>query len=379
MNLLRQALREILFRRYSAALAALAIAIAVGAACFIILSARAAENETRIIQRDIGLNVIILSDSTSVERYWTLGYADHSMPEEYIDRVATQDVANRLVPLLVRRVPVQGVDVMLTGIAGERFIDGSKKAVFGFDMEPGTAVVGAEIAAVLGLERGVEFVILGEKLSVERVLAPQGTDEDVRVYTALADAQRLLDLPGRINEIQALECHCDEGVADPLARLRSQLEPLLPGTRIIRRSSAADTRLRQRHMAERNVRIVTPIIVVLAGLWTATLMLLNVRERRNEIGVLRSLGFDSPRIAALWTLRALLLGLVGAAVGWAIGNGLFVAFGARLFYLTEAEPTLDTELLLWVLLAGPAFAAAASFVPIAAAASTDPASLLETT
>lgn len=379
MNPLAIVIREMLYRRWSAALTALAVAVAVAAACFVVLASRAADNETRVIQRDIGLNVIILPAATNLDRYWSLGYSDQSMPAEYIDRVAEQEVANRLVPLLQRRVTLGPAEAMLTGMAPERMIDGKKKPVFSFEIKPKTAVVGGTVAEALACKAGGTIDILGEPFTVDRVLAVQGSAEDIRVYVALAEAQRLLGLEGRINEIQALECECDESVADPLARLKAQLEPLLPNTTIVRRASLADARLRQRQMAERNVRLLTPVIIVLAGLWTATLMLLNVRDRRDEIGVLRSLGFGSGRIASLWVVRAVALGLVGAVLGWVIGNGLFLTLAGRLLAITKPQTSLDTPLLLGLLLAGPAFAAIASLIPIAAAARTDPAALMETT
>ena len=379
MSLLGLVWREITFRRWSAALTALAVAIAIAAACFVVLASRAADNETRVIQRDIGLNVIILPAATNLDRYWSLGYSEHSMPAEYIDRVAEQEVANRLIPMLQRRVTIGPAEAMLTGMAPERLIDGKKKPVFSFDIEPGTAVIGGAIADTLGVATGDTIDLFGEPFRVERTLATQGSAEDIRVYVALAEAQRLLGLEGRINEIQALECECDESVADPLARLKAQLEPLLPGTTIVRRASLADARLKQRSMAARQVRVLTPAIIALAGLWTATLMLLNVRDRRDEIGVLRSLGFGSARVGALWTLRALALGLIGALIGWALGAGLFLVLADRLLAITKPQAHLDSPLVAGLLLAGPVFAVVASLVPIAAAARTDPAALMETT
>jgi putative ABC transport system permease protein len=379
MSLLALVARELLYRKWSAALTALAVAVACTATCFVVLAARAAETQTRIIQRDIGLNVLILPAATNLDRYWTLGYSEHSMPEAYTDRLADQQVANRLIPLLQHRVAIGNTQAMLTGMAPERFIDNKKRPVFSFEIEPSTAIIGDTIAAALNLERGASVDILGERFRVERVLAPQGSAEDARIYTTLADAQRLLDLPGRINEIQALECECDAGISDPLAALRAQLQPLLPDTTIIRRASLADARLKQRAMAQRNAQTLTPVIVILAGLWTATLMLLNVRDRRSEIGILRSLGFASSRIAAVWTTRALCLGLAGAILGWVLGNALFLALAERLFTITQPAFTPDPQLLLGLLLAGPAFAALAGLVPIAIATRTDPASLMETT
>ncbi len=382
MNTLRLIVREALYRRWGAGLTVLAVAIAVAAAMLVVLVARASENETRIIQRDIGLNVVILPAGTNLDRYWALGYADDTMPDAYLDLLEGQEVANRLIPLLQRRITITrdgaSADAMLTGIAAERFIDKKMKPVFGFELDPGVVRVGATVAERLALTAGDTLDVLGSAFKVERILAPQGSADDARVYASLAEVQRLLDLDGRINEIQALECDCDESVADPFARLRDQLSPMLGGAEIIRRESLADARLAQRHMAERQVRIVTPVIIILCGVWIATLMLMNVRERRTEIGVLRSLGYTSTRIASLWIARAIILGVLGALAGYFVGVALTGALAPSLFRITTTIDT-DRTLLVWMLIAGPAFAAICSLIPVAVAARTDPAKLLEQT
>jgi putative ABC transport system permease protein len=370
-------LREARHRWPSALLATLAVAAAVALVHVFVLFGRATEQQTRMIQRDSGLNVVVLPAATSLDRYWTLGYSEHSMPQEYMQRVEGQAVANRLIPLLRRRVRVGAVDVMVTGIAGEVFKGGQRmKPVFGLDPAPGTCVVGGVVARALSLERGDELELLGVSFTVEQVLGEVGTAEDVVVYLGLAEAQGLFGLEGRINEIQALECHCGEEVTDPLAHLRATLEPLLPGTQILRQEDAADARREQRLLAERSLRVATPLVLVLCGLVVAVLAALNVRERREELGVLHALGHGPAVTGGVMLGRALLVGLVGALLGSLVGGVIAEHYGASIFQLGKAPIPEGASLLPLSLLLAPLFALAASLAPVLAAAAADPAEVL---
>jgi len=375
---------ELRHRWISASLETCAVALAVAATIVFVLLGRAAEHETRIVQRDIGLNVVVLSVETDLGDYYARGYSVHSLPLEYVDRLSNQDVANRLVPLLRKRVTVHtgaaervGIEAMLTGIGTEVFKRGKrKKAVFGMQLEPDEVVIGGEVARALGLSRGDSLEVLGDSLRVTRALAVAGSEEDVTVYASLGTVQRLLGLEGRINEIQAIECHCDEDVADPLAHLRGQLESLLPGTRVLRRAALADARRSQRLSAERLVAIATPAAVLLAALLVAALAWLNARERRAELGLLRTLGASPASVAGFVLARTGLLGLLGAVLGCLAGQALALEFIPRIYSAAKPGP-LDLGALWGVaLIAAPICAGIAALLPITWAVSADPAEVL---
>jgi len=361
MSPLALVLRE-LHHRWLAALSGVAVVGSAVALVVVSLAlARAGEQATRLIQRDMGLNVLILSDQTDVGAYWARGYSDHSMPAEFMDRVQDQAVANRLIPLLKHRVEVHGMSVLLVGIEGERFKGGQAlKPVFGRVVPQGSVVLGGAVAARLDLVPGDPVSILGHAVLVQSCLVESGTPDDTSIYLNLQDAQDWLGMAGRINEIQALECHCDEGVSNPLERLRQQLEPLLPGTMILRRNDAADARREQRRLAEETLAMLAPLFVFLAGALMAALGALNARERRGELGVYAALGHGPVRVAAVLLGRSVLIAAVGALLGCGSGGFLAQHFGSDLFPRSAAE--LHTTGLIWLvaLVGTPVFALLAS-------------------
>lgn len=364
---------EIWYRRTTAVLLTLVIALAVAILILFRTMTLASENETRVIQRDLGLNVVILPETMTLDRYWMLGYSDKTMPSTYLDRLADQKVANRLVPMLRRPVAINGTEAMLTGIGAETFKQNKKmKAVFGREVPAGNVVMGAEIAEKLAAKRDGDVKIFGETFKVQHILSRAGAEEDIYIYGNLAEVQHLLNLEERIGEIQALECHCAEDVDDPVARLQTQFSSLLPGTHVVRREALAEGRRQQRLMAERLASWATPLLILLCGGLVTLLSALNVRERRKELGVYQALGYRSLKIAIVFLGRVILLSIIGAVFGVWLGHMLAKSVGPMIFQISPKSIVTDSNWIVGSILLTPLFTAIAALLPAAYAATLDP-------
>ena len=368
--------REMTFRWVTALHAVFIVAAAVAMVLLAEQFAAASENATRKIQRDIGLNIVILPPQTDLESWWIDRLPTGSMPEAWIERLEDQDVANRLVPMLVARLEVGRGEVLLTGIGSERFKRGdAKKPVFGRSIEAGKVILGALAGKTTDAREGEPLMIKGRAFTVERILEPVGSEEDVRCWMTLPDAQSLLGLEGRLNEIRAIECHCSEEVADPLEAIRTELEPIVPGAGIVRMNALADARRAQRQMAERFIRYAVPPLLVLAGVIVAALALINARERRNEMGVLLAHGHRRSTVALAILARAFVIGLLGGLFGWFI---VLVMGDSIINSITGSgtAPALDSTMLLATVFSTPVLCALASLYPAINAAMVDPARLM---
>ena len=376
MPLSRFVLMEIRHRPVGALLGATAVAVATAMVFFLWGVAQAGERETRIIQRDIGLNLVIVPEETT-PYVFARGGIIGSMPEEYIDRVAEQDVANRLIPMARGTRIIGDVKIEVVGIAPERFKRNARmKPVFGMDIARGRCVIGGGVAETLGLATGETVPFGNDTFTIERTLATSGSEDDARIYLALQDAQKVLGMEGKLTEIRALECHCSAEVEDPAEWLREQLGPLLPGTRVLRMSALAEARRQQRLLAERYLTIAGPVILVLAAVVVCLLAIMNVRERRNEIGVLRAIGWTSGRIGSAILARAALIGLFGALPGVVLGVAMVELLGPSLFTTSFIGMQTDFLMLASALLLAPLFATIAALVPAALAINEDPAEIL---
>lgn len=67
---------------------------------------------------------------------------------------------------------------------------------------------------------------------------------------------------------------------------------------------------------------VAAVCILVGGIGVMNILLVSVRERRREIGIMKSLGATSGQIRRLFLLEAMLYALVGGALGVLVGFGL---------------------------------------------------------
>ncbi len=372
MSIMRLLLREVQHRKLSFLLGLLAVAMAVALFVALLTMGRASNIETTRLMRNLGFNVLILPKETDLADYWAADSAKGDMPEEYLRRLAETPgiAADHYVATLEKKVRWRGRAILLTGVLAERTaIDARKKAPMGYKIPRGACYVGYAIAHSLGIKRKDTIDLLGKKLTVQRVVLEAGSKEDIRIYAHLHDVQEVLGMRGRINTIQALQCLC----GGTMAELQEEISGVLPGTQIVELRSIATARSETRQMVEKHVGFIVAAVLAVCAAWVGLLSLLNVRERRTEIGILRALGFGSSHIAALFLGRAAFIGLLGAAVGFAVGTALALHVGPEIFKLTFSKVRPAYDLLIPLVFVTPLVATLASFLPAMIAVTQDPA------
>lgn len=356
----------------------LAVTLAVALTVFFLTTGAASKQETKRNLRDMGQNLRIIAQETDMNRFWDQDYSEILMPESWVYEFENVEglYYSHLTASLVRRIDWEGSAAILTGISPEVSPPGRKKPSMVFTIEPGEVYVGYQLAADQGIAKGDSVTILGKPFTVAQTLVEAGTDDDIRLTMTLSDVQEITELPGQINEIQALDCYCQDPEKDTLTVLREQLAAFLPGAKVIKMQRIAMARENQRTMVERFFGWMVPSVVLGCGLLVGALFFVNTRDRRDEIGLLRALGNSTAQIATLFIGKAVLIGLVAAVVGFALGTQLSLSIGPDLFKLTAKKLAPDYSLLRGSLLLAPAFALVASFLPAMLAATEDPAATL---
>jgi len=376
MSILRLLFREIHYRPLNFLLGLVSVVAAVGLFVSILTLCEASDRETTRLMRNLGFNVLIVPKDTDMADFWSQDFATEEMPEEYVYRLAqTKEISIRhLVARLQKKIDWRGRKILLTGILPEvPTLHKDDKAPMGLNIPRGRVYVGFELWRSLDLQKGEAIEIGGKSFVVEKCLEEKGSKDDIRLYGHLHDVQEVLGKPGRINEIEALSCFCE---GERLPRIRQELAQALPETRVTEFRSIAVARAEQRRMVERYTAFLSPVVLLVCALWVGLLMWSNVRERRTEIGLWRALGVGSGRIAALFLGKAVVLGLVGAALGFALGTWLALHVGPAIFPLTAQKITPLCSLLGWSLVGAPLMCAGASYLPTLAAVTQDPAAVL---
>jgi len=372
-------IKEMIHRKLSFLLSLLAIITAVALFISFFTAGQASKRETVKLMLNMGFNLRIIPRQTDMDKFWLTGFSDYTMPENYIQiLVDTKNISyNHITAMLHQKVSWRDRDMILTGLSSE-VIRSDKQNPMAFVIKPGSVYVGFEIAKDTGIKKGDAIDIFGKTFNVEKTLAESGSDDDIRIYGNLGEIQSILNMSGKVNEIKALECLClIKPGEDPVTALRSQVEKLIPEAKVILIESLADTRQKQRAMADRYFSFILPVVLVVCAAWIFALAMINVRDRKQEIGIMRAIGYGSIRIASLFLGKAILVGLIGAALGYAVGTGLAKWFGPGIFKVTAKAIKPSYVLLLWSIIAAPAFAAISSFIPTMVAITQDPADTLK--
>ncbi|MEA1909375.1 MAG: FtsX-like permease family protein [Euryarchaeota archaeon] len=362
------------------------------------------EDDYRKIALELGLNVLILPEGENPDDFYAEGYTSKFMPEEYIDRVAESNLVtiNHLLPILEQKIrwTEQGNrTIMLVGTRGETPVswkppEKQKPMPTTVGVAPGKIVLGYELWDSLNVEVGDTVEMLGENFEVDKCHSRRGTIDDITAWIDLGQAQHLLGLEGSISGIRLLQCLC-EGYDPP--GLKRNIEEILPSTQAILLENRALTRWEARSNAkaiaksslarelahrsklrgeiESFASLLIPFVAIVSMALIGVLTLNNVRERKIEIAVLRTLGYRSRQILNLFLAKALLLGVIGATLGYLIGFSVAIAHGTGPESGTITS-IFDIRILAMVLVAAPGMSLLASWVPALIAAREDPADIL---
>ena len=372
--------KEINHRKFNFILSALAAITAVALIVAFFTMSSASNRETIRLTRDMGFNLRIIPKDTDMDDFWMTGYSKITMPEDYVLKFKEfKDFSYaHLTVTLNERITWRDKNIILTGLTLKEIEpSGRQKAPMIFLIKPGTVHIGFDLANTFHIKAGDDIDILGTSFKVARTMPENGSDDDIRIFAQLPDVQDILNKKGKINEIKALNCLClTDGETDPLIVLRKQLDQVLPDAKVVMNKTIAVARERQRVMFEKYFAFVLPLIIIVCAAWIGTLAMLNVKDRKQEIGILRALGYGANKVAILFLGKAALIGIVGAVLGFIIGTMLSLTYGPDIFKITARSIKAIYSLLWWAIFIAPIFAALSAFIPSMIAVTQDPASTL---
>jgi ABC-type lipoprotein release transport system permease subunit len=403
MTIWRLVFSEILHRRMNFALGVLAVMVA--STSFIgsitLLQIHEADlthgmdklrDDTRKAMLKLGFNIVILPKDQNLADWYADDYASKYMPEDYVHKLANSGIVTvrHFLPSLQQKIewPERKRKIILVGARGEvPNLHKNPVKPMVQPVPPGTISFGYELHRSLGLKVGEKVKLMGKEFTIHACHKERGNKDDITVWIYLSEAQELLDKQGLINAILALECLCTE---DSLPLIRNEIATILPDTQVIERGSRALARAEARTKVETEARItlenekhlasiLTPVVVTGCAVWVALLGFTNVRARREEIGILRTLGVSAKGILAMFISRHILVGALGGALGFCAGVLAAVYFSAALegtrIGITDMNLSLAGLLVLSV--GGAAFlSVVAGWIPTLTAIRQDPAEVL---
>ena len=353
------------------------------------------EDDYRKIMKNLGFNLLILPSTQKLSDFYADDVLSSYMPDTYATRLAEAKIVTirHLLPSLQEKVrwPEGKRAIILIGTRGEvpsMFRDAREPILVA--VPKGSAVVGHELARSRGLKAGDRIALFGRTFTVSQCNEERGSSDDISIWIDLAQAQEILNKPGKINAILALKCICE---GNDLALVRRDVAAVLPGVQVIEEGSKVLTRAEARDRAAREAAdalaaevrnrrqlreeqeklssILVPLVLLVSALWVGLVFYTNVRERRSEIGILRALGARAGTILRLFLTKALLMGLAGGVVGYVAGT--LAGLGRQ---AESGSALLQAPLFFLATCTALALSLAASWVPAYYAAQRDPAEVL---
>ncbi len=378
MTLKQIAIRNLLRRKGKAALILCGLALGIGTVISVITYADAVTGDIKHKLEKYGANILVVPRTESLSLNYggiNMGGISFEMQELYeADLARVHQIKNArniaaMGPVVLGAVKVNDRPVMLAGVDFEEArilkpwwkIEGRKPSGDGL-------LAGAEAARVLGLQAGDRVQIKGHSMTVQGVLDPTGSQDDHLLFTALPAAQQVLDKSGRVSmvEVAALCAGC------PIEEMVRQISTALPGAKVMAIQQVVKGRMETLMQFKKFSFGVSVIVILIGSLVVLVTMTGSVRERKEEIGVFRAIGFRKRHVARIILIEAALISVCAGVIGYLAGMG-----ATKLaFYLFAENPSMALP---WNLpLAGGAMAMAlavglaASVYPALAAARMDP-------
>jgi ABC-type antimicrobial peptide transport system permease subunit len=353
----------------------------------------ALENEARVFTKSLGFNIFVYHREQDLTHFYAEDQSTHYLDHGDAQFLADSNFAylNHLLPFLRHRYHLTefGGEVIIAGLEGEIHIKRKFQAPLEVRIEAGQVQLGHAVATKLSKKTGDTIKIANKEYKVTHVRSQLGIKDDLMVFMNLTEAQELLNLQGKLSGILALSCNCAAGDIEPI---RKGLKKLIPHAQVVEFAIQAKARQQARKAIKTAVRgeitdimntrkelrgqlqqfssLFALVMVISASLLLFFLYAHNVKERRHEIAILRTVGVRVSKIFGLFIAKALVLALMGSSLGY-VGAMLL---GAKLS--ASIQPVWSLAFFGLLFGAAALVSVVASLLPTVVAARRDPSLVL---
>lgn len=184
-------------------------------------------------------------------------------------------------------------------------------------------LIGAQAAGVLGLQTGQRIVINGRDLTISGQLAPTGSQDDQLLFTTLTTAQALLDKPGQVSMVEvAALCN-----ACPIDDMVCQIAEKMPSAKVMAIQQVVKGRMETLAQFRKFSYGLSVVVVLIGGLVVLVTLMGSVKERTEEIGIFRAIGFRQGHIMRIIFLETGVISSLAGVSGYLLGiGGIWIGF-----------------------------------------------------
>ena len=233
--------------------------------------------------------------------------------------IENRDNISTVAPKLLVVSEVKGTKVMVAGVEFPSEFRLKKWWRVSSGMKPGGAaevLVGKDAAAKLGLAPGDRVNLGGGAYRVSGVLGDTGSQDDSLIFADLATVQRQFKKGNAVSliELSALCSGC------PIEDIVAQVNGVLPGARAVAVKETVELKMQAMHFFHRFSLGISLLLLIVAGMIIFFAMTASVKERVQEIGLFRAIGFRTGHIIQVLLIEAFFVSFLAGAAGYAIGT-----------------------------------------------------------
>lgn len=210
-------------------------------------------------------------------------------------------------------IPIQATGVSASTTATGAAIDVTSGAqLTDFAAESKQALVGSTLATKNSLTVGSTFTVQDRTMTVTGIFDAGTEFDNNAIYLPLAATQTLTD---QADQLSSFTVTVDS--IDNMAATQSALTAALGADKVDVTSGSANLDSAITSLGSvQNISLIAFIAsLVTAGLIVLLIMIMVVRERRREIGVLKAIGASNRTIGAQFVIEAMVLVVMGSVVG----------------------------------------------------------------
>ncbi|MFX0114340.1 MAG: ABC transporter permease [Candidatus Hodarchaeota archaeon] len=201
-----------------------------------------------------------------------------------------------------------------------------------------TCMVGTSVSEKLGLNIG-DSLTIKYRDSLEDIenqktmnlnivgIISTGSSEDNQIFVPLGVSQTLTERPNKVHTVQ-VSALC---IGCPVDTIAEEIEEVIPyvEAKTIKQLTSAEMSVLKK--VEQMMVMVTLIALATTVLGVGTTMTASVIERQKEIGLMKSIGAENRKVAALFLSEAAFIGTAGGILGYLLGFILAQFIGISVF------------------------------------------------
>ncbi len=327
MKLLDISLKNLLRKKGRTFFLVSGLVIGIGAAVAMTSVGDAMNREVMHALDEFGANILVLPGSEGLPLSYgglmvsAVNTGGRELTTNDVDRVReiknNQNIST-IAPKLLIQTEVKGTKVLVAGVdftAEQRLKKWWRVASGVSPLENGEALIGKNAAVQLHIVPGDSIALGRGKLRVSGVLDNTGSQDDGLIFTDIKWVQQHFQKGNAVSliELSALCSGC------PIEDMVAQISSALPGARAVAVKETVELKMQAMHYFHKFSLGISVLLLIVAGMIIFFAMTASVKERVQEIGLFRAVGFRTGHIIQVLLTEAFLVSLLAGVAGYVIG------------------------------------------------------------